>query len=169
MKAVPRVYWRRYLFAKHFYGRKHCTSQILQWNKTGWRCNHSKFSNGKPQGTEAVSRQYFHCLGLGLAFVMVLYLETKTVQDTILLISARNLQIHQKLSWKSILDNDQMWRLWPRWIANQPFIPSHNSTVCGHALFSRGYGVMCHALSAPVECLYILTESVVYVTTPGEN
>jgi len=34
---------------------------------------------------EAVSRQYFHCLGLGLGLaltVLVLCLETKTVQDT---------------------------------------------------------------------------------------
>jgi len=57
---------------------------------------------------QAVSRQYFHCFGLGLGLaltVLVLCLDTKTVQDTV----EKRQQLYRltRNPAVKVLDNDQ--------------------------------------------------------------
>jgi len=113
---------------------------------------------------EAVSRQYFHCLGLGLALnVLILCLETKTVHDTCW--KCHQLPSRQISSWQTgkVLGNDQTWGLWPRWIASRlypPTIPRFVATLLEV--------MMCDCYFCTGRT-YILTKWHHYVTRPGEN
>ena len=70
-------------------------------------------------------------LGLGLALtVLVLYFKTKTVQDTCWKVPA-TYQLTRNPAGK-VLDNDQLWGLWPRWISSRlhpPTIPRSVATL----------------------------------------